>query len=559
MIFLFSNFDSFRNLIRTRQNLFYNSLNILLLLSKKNKSSDFQPLPKYSSDRLIVKLKPDAARRITTPVPSTPFKFTSSSVSDFGISQLDKIAKDVGVVSLRCIGRPQQKPYDPFFTASASAFAVDVEPQVDDLSRTFVLELDKSTKVSSAISKFQDLSDVLQADYDYLRYTMALPDDPRYSEQWGLTELNCPDAWDRITEGDVTVAVVDTGVQTYHPDLRRNVLRGYDFVDITPESIQLPPGYTWVGDTRRRDGIPADDNGHGTHVAGTIAAVTDNEIGVAGVAWGCASVLPVRVMGSFRTPEGYVRGTGSDADITTGIRWAADQAADVINLSLGGSQDSFVWRDAINYAYSKNCVIVAAMGNEYEEGNPTSYPAAYPNVLAVGAVDESGLRASFSNTGRHIDVVAPGVRILSTYIGGTYRSLNGTSMATPHVAGVAALLKACNRRFSNSQIYNILRNTARELGDGAFNEEYGHGIVDAEAALERCTLSPIPTEATLKISKRYKQGKRLQPKSVHTEGHLTRSILESEELFSKQQEIERIEKKLKEALDYIQMLKQEVM
>ena len=133
MIFLFSNFDIFRNLIRTRQNLFYNSLNILLLLSKKNKSSDIEPLPKYSSDRLIVKLKPDAARRITTPVPSTPFKFTSSSVSDFGISQLDKIAKDVGVVSLRCIGRPQQKPYDPFFTASASAFAVDVEPQVDDL------------------------------------------------------------------------------------------------------------------------------------------------------------------------------------------------------------------------------------------------------------------------------------------------------------------------------------------------------------------------------------------------------------------------------------------
>ena len=118
-------------------------------------------------------------------------------------------------------------------------------------------------------------------------------------------------------------------------------------------------------------------------------------------------------------------------------------------------------------------------------------------------------------------------------------------MATPHVAGAAALLKACNRRFSNSQIYNILRNTARELGNGAFNEEYGHGIVDAEAAIGRCTVSPHPTEATLKIRKRYRQAQRLQPNSIHKESHLTKSILESEELSSKQQEIEKIEKKLK--------------
>jgi Subtilase family len=184
------------------------------------------------------------------------------------------------------------------------------------------------------------------------------------------------------------------------------------------------------------------------------------------------------------------------------------------------------------------------------------YPAAYPNVLAIGAVDESGLRASFSNTGRHIDVVAPGVRILSTYLGATYRHLNGTSMATPHVAGVAALLKACNNRFSNSQIYNILRNTARELGGSSFNEEYGHGIVDAEAALDRCTLPVGPTEASLRIRKRRRQTKRILPRSVHTEGYLTGPILESEELTHSQEEIDKIEKRLIEALDYIRMLKQ---
>jgi len=512
-------------------------------------------LPKHARDQIIIKLKQEAVRRITTAVPSTPLKYARTAVSEFGVSPLDKVAKNVGVISLRSIGKPKYRLRDPLSTPSTS-FLAEAGPGIDDLSSTFVVGLDQTTKVESAISKFKELSEVIDADHDYLRYAMAIPDDPRYSEQWGLTQMNCPDAWERVRDGNVTVAVVDTGVELNHPDLRENLLPGYDFVDIRPGSIELEPGERWVGDTDTRDNNPNDDNGHGTHVSGTIAAVTDNEIGVAGVAWKCAKILPVRVMASFVDQQGFVEGTGLDSDITTGLKWAADQGADVINMSLGGGRDTFVWRDAIRYAYSKNCVMVAAMGNEYESGNPVEYPAAYNNVLAVGAIDESGIRASFSNTGHHIDVAAPGVNILSTYLSGGYDFLNGTSMATPHVSGLAALLKACNRRLSNTQIYNIIRQTAREVGGTPFNEEYGHGIVDADAALNRCIVSPSPRTTSLPITEYRQQIRDLPNISIQTRRGIVAVDPLERPYYNNQEGIAAIEKSLEEALNYIRKIKQ---
>lgn len=514
-------------------------------------------LPKYALDRVIVKLRPETTRQISTTVPSTPLRYTSASVAEFGVSQLDKVAKEIGVVSLRSIGKPKYRLYDPLSTRFASSSA-EAGAQIDALSSTFVAGLDRSTKVESAISKLKELPEVIDADYDYLRYTMAIPDDPSYPEQWGLIQMNCPEAWETVREGNVTVAVVDSGVELNHPDLRENLLPGYDFVDIRPGSIELKPGERWIGDIETRDNNPNDDGGHGTHVAGTIAAVTDNAVGVAGVAWKCAKILPIRVMASYVDQRGFVRGTGLDSDITTGIRWAADQAADVINLSLGGDIDSFVWRDAIRHAYSKNCVIVAAMGNSYESGNPIFYPAAYNNVLAVGAIDESGSRASFSNTGPHIDVAAPGVNILSTYLNAGYDSLNGTSMAAPHVSGLAALLKACNSRLSNTQIYNIIHQTARKVGDTPFNEEFGHGIVDAEAALNRCIISPRPSAASLPLTERRRQKmRRLADVSSEPRSGIV-GMHPSERLsYDYNQEIiGTIENSLEEALMYIRKIKQ---
>jgi len=200
--------------------------------------------------------------------------------------------------------------------------------------------------------------------------------------------------------------------------------------------------------------------------------------------------------------------------------------------------------------------MVAAMGNEYESGNPVEYPAAYNNVLAVGAIDESGIRASFSNTGHHIDVAAPGVNILSTYLSGGYDFLNGTSMATPHVSGLAALLKACNRRLSNTQIYNIIRQTAREVGGTPFNEEYGHGIVDADAALNRCIVSPSPRTTSLPITEYRQQIRDLPNISIQTRRGIVAVDPLERPYYNNQEGIAAIEKSLEEALNYIRKIKQ---
>ncbi|WP_374709330.1 S8 family peptidase [Desmospora profundinema] len=244
----------------------------------------------------------------------------------------------------------------------------------------------------------------------------------------------------------VKVAVLDTGIDYNHEDL--NVRGGASFVG----------------------GNYMDRNGHGTHVAGTIAAV-DNSIGVIGVAPD-AELYAVKVLSDS--------GSGSYSGIAQGIEWAIDNGMDVINMSLGGSSSSSVLQSAVQRAYNSGIVVVAAAGNSGAGTDTVGYPAKYPEAIAVAAVDSNNQRASFSSTGPSVELSAPGVNVLSTIPRNRYSSYSGTSMASPHVAGVAVLVKSANPSLSNVQIREAMNATAIPLGA---SNQYGNGLVDAVAAV----------------------------------------------------------------------------
>jgi thermitase len=288
--------------------------------------------------------------------------------------------------------------------------------------------------------------------------------DPLRSQQWGLDLIHA-DAAHLVTTGvGATVAVVDTGIDASHPDLAGRIVPGYDFVD--------------------NDSTPQDGNGHGTHVSGIIAADADNGIGVDSVAPG-ASIMPVRVLDDS--------GSGSDAAVADGINWATAHGADVINLSLGGSVPTSglgvpdAMTAAVQNAVNHGIVVVAAAGNDglpFCENNSLA-----GKVLCVGAVDKRENRSFFSSFGAGLSLVAPGGSdmpgtdedILSTWNDGTYHFLAGTSQATPHVSGVAALLVSLGVR-GQAAVQRIL-STATDLGTPGPDVQFGAGLVNAQAAV----------------------------------------------------------------------------
>jgi subtilisin family serine protease len=281
-------------------------------------------------------------------------------------------------------------------------------------------------------------------------------DDPMREHQWDLEKINAPAAWSRTLANAVLVAVVDTGVDGTHPDLGDNVADGYDAINDA-------------------EGGATDENGHGTHVAGTIAAKAGNGEGIVGVAPE-ARILPVKVLDG--------EGSGYDSDIAEGIVWAADAGAQVINLSLGGPDQSEAISEAVDYARGKNAVVIAAAGNSREEGSPVEYPAADEGVIAVAATDDQDEVAEFSNAGDYVDVAAPGTGIMSTVPGGEYEKASGTSMAAPHVAGVAALMVGYRSSLTPDQVEEFLESSAFDLGDEGFDNDYGNGRINANSALD---------------------------------------------------------------------------
>lgn len=357
-----------------------------------------------------------------------------------------------------------------------------------DLASTYRLRFtDPQIDLDRVEGKLSEVRAVVKVSPNRIRFALStvVPNDPDYAQQWGLNKIHCPDAWKHTQgSGSVVVAVVDTGVDLDHPDLHAQLLPGYNMVNTHGQSPDS--GWHWDGRFLNRDTNPQDEVGHGTHVAGIISAMTNNNIGVAGVTWFC-KILPVRVLARVvQISDGTVSASGISEDIAAGIIWAADHGAHIINMSLGGYRDNFEEEDAIRYAVTKGCLVVAAMGNH---GTIIPiFPAAYSDVVAVGALDQSDQRPPWSNTGSHISIVAPGVDIFSTYWDNIYKSEDGTSMAAPHVSGVAALVKSCNPGLTSSEIAQILRDTACNIRDNPSdttpNDRYGYGCVDACAAVE---------------------------------------------------------------------------
>ncbi|QLG26077.1 S8 family serine peptidase [Halorarum halophilum] len=285
--------------------------------------------------------------------------------------------------------------------------------------------------------------------------SLEVPNDPRYDDQYADQMVNAPTAWD-TTYGDssVTVAVVDQGVKYDHPDLDGNVGsdEGHDFVD--SDSDPYPDSMS--------------DEYHGTHVAGIAAAETNNGEGVSGI--GNSTVLSGRALSES--------GSGSTADIADAIQWAADQGADVINLSLGGGDYTSTMKNAVSYATDNGSLVVAAAGND--GSGSVSYPAAYSECLAVSALDPDESLASYSNYGSDIELAAPGTNVLSTWTDDGYDSISGTSMATPVVAGVAGLTLAAHD-LTNAELRDHLKATAADVG--LSSDEQGSGRVDAGDAV----------------------------------------------------------------------------
>ncbi|CAP52863.1 peptidase S8 [Xanthomonas campestris pv. campestris] len=342
---------------------------------------------------------------------------------------------------------------------------------------------------------------VQSVEVDQILHATLTPNDTRLSEQWafGTTNagLNIRPAWDKATGSGTVVAVIDTGI-TSHADLNANILAGYDFIsDATTardgngrDSNAADEG-DWYAANECGAGIPAASSSwHGTHVAGTVAAVTNNTTGVAGTAYG-AKVVPVRVLGKCG---------GSLSDIADAIVWASGgtvsgipanaNPAEVINMSLGGGGScSTTMQNAINGAVSRGTTVVVAAGNDASNVSG-SLPANCANVIAVAATTSVGAKASYSNFGTGIDVSAPGSSILSTLNSGTttpgsasYASYNGTSMASPHVAGVVALVQSvAPTALTPAAVETLLKNTARAL-PGACSGGCGAGIVNADAAV----------------------------------------------------------------------------
>ena len=373
-----------------------------------------------------------------------------------------------------------------------------------NLKRTYLLRFAPDVDLETIKTVYAESPLVEAVAFNYLRPTLQQPrrregeavnpNDPRYAEQWNLPLTRLPQAW-AIEKGDanVVIAIIDSGIDYRHDDLAAKTwvnpnevpnnglddegngyvddVHGWDFTDA--------PTVQGEGDFIEGDNEPIDESGHGTHVAGIAGAMADNGIGIAGVAWHC----PLMAVRAGLSLGGSSR--MQDDDSAAAIVYAADNGASVINMSWGSEQVSFVIQDAIDYAHARGVVLVGAAGNSQKAS--AIFPAAYRHVIAVASTEQHQRRFYQSNFGASVDIAAPGNVILSTQIDNQYRLLTGTSMAAPHVAGVAALMRSKRPALTHEEVRQILINTAdvvleeeREEPDAKF---VGAGTLNAERAL----------------------------------------------------------------------------
>ncbi len=339
--------------------------------------------------------------------------------------------------------------------------------KMDSANRTLVIhipleELEAFKKGNGTEPSWSGSVEYIQPNYRYRMFAAEtkekLPDDTMFNKQYHLQMIRATQGWAYVRENrDITIALLDTGVDTSHPDLKDNLIQGENILE--PESP------------------PIDDNGHGTKVAGILGAVGNNKEGVSGVVWR-TRMMPFKILDK--------NGVSDDFTVGKGIRRAVDRGAKILLLPLGLPQYSQHLKEAIDYAKSKNVLVVAATGNE---GSRVNYPASFPYVLAVGAVNQQQKPLAYANVGPEMDVVAPGIRILTTAPGGGYTEVEGTSMAAPQVAGLAALVWKQHPQWTPEQVKSHIRSTARDLDKPGWDLKTGHGLIDLEKALG--TANPI--------------------------------------------------------------------
>jgi len=339
------------------------------------------------------------------------------------------------------------------------------------IDNNFLIRFSNGTALYRIISLLKSHQLVEDVDFNYLRRPCVdkiEPDDVHYIEQWNLSAIRAPEAWS-LNKGsnELVIAVIDSGVDLQHEDLKNQFWLNSDEIadnkidddgngyidDINGWDFTDAPTLDGTGDYTQRDNTATDESGHGTHVSGIACAQTNNNIGIAGVSWNC-KLMTLRAGFNIASGGSFLQ----DDDVAAAIVYAADNGAKVINMSWGDIVNSFIIRDAINYAYEKGCVLVAAAGNSSEDS--VLYPAALTNVISVGAIDRNYNVASMSNYGEGIDLFAPGIGILSAQIHNRYGTMSGTSMATPHVSGTVGLILSKYPGLTNHDIRNILVQTS---------------------------------------------------------------------------------------------------
>ncbi len=326
-----------------------------------------------------------------------------------------------------------------------------------------VVEVDPGS-VAQQISFIETLPNIKKAEPNYLvGINDTYPNDPHFGLQYGLTNIRAPQGWDyAVGTSNITIAVLDTGIDTNNSDFSGKLVPGYDFYN--------------------SDDNPFDDHGHGTEVSAVAAAWSNNGFGIAGVSWG-ARIMPVKVLSAS--------GGGSYATVAAGIVYAANNNAHVINMSLGGSNapSSTLLLDAVNYAASKGVILVASSGNT---GGDVMYPARYDNVIAVASTDASNNWAAFSNSGPEVDLCAPGVSILTMSLSNLVIYKSGTSYSAPFVAGMAAILLELPNGGSPSQAEFLMKTTALDVGVPGNDINCGAGLIQMDQAV-LAGFSPTPT------------------------------------------------------------------
>jgi subtilisin family serine protease len=430
-------------------------------------------------------------------ISTQPFQVVEAN--NLGINQLPPFAPGVVLVGLKqgvsaSIGVLGAQVTDPslsstftklgvqdiepvFSTATSSSLTPNASSTDFDLSHIYRLRLSPDADVLRIVQDLNAHPAVQYAEPDYLAHIIAIPNDPEYSSQWGLAKINAPVAWDVVTgTTDVVIAIIDAGIDVTHPDLSGQLWQnpgeivGNGIDDDNNGYVDDIHGWSLVNNNADL----SDNTGHGTEVAGIIAATTDNGVGIAGVCWQCR-LMVVKVV--------QPGGVANYSDIAAGVAYAAQKGAKVINISLGGNSDSITLKTAIANA-AQTAMVVAGAGNE--NGSALFYPAAYDDyVLAVAGTTQTDSKVGTSNYGMWVDVSAPGEAITTTFSGSSYGSSSGTSMAAPFAAGLAGLLRSQHPDWSPNQVRATIIHTANNIDslNPSYAGKLGSGRINAQAAV----------------------------------------------------------------------------